>query len=84
MARHGLPLGLKRASESKTRGVGDLIALTFLGKKSRPTGRSYNAYCLIVGRTVTVLRADIQVKKDRVDSTAINICRLDSSFNLNI
>ncbi len=30
--------------------VGDLIALTFLGKKSSPAGRSYNAYSLMVDK----------------------------------
>jgi len=30
---------------------GDLIALTFLGKKQSPAGRMYNAYSLIVDKT---------------------------------
>ncbi len=30
--------------------VGDLIALTFLGKKQSPAGRNYNAYSLIVDK----------------------------------
>lgn len=31
--------------------VGDLIALTFLGKKQSPAGRFYNAYSLIVDKS---------------------------------
>ena len=31
--------------------AGDLIALTFLGKKQSPAGRNYNAYSLIVDKT---------------------------------
>jgi len=30
---------------------GDLIALTFLGKRQSPLGRTYNAYSLIVEKT---------------------------------
>ena len=35
---------LKENIKAQGAGVGDLIALTFLGKKSSPAGRSYNAY----------------------------------------
>jgi len=31
--------------------VGDLVALTFLGKKQSPNGRIYNGYSLIVSKT---------------------------------
>jgi hypothetical protein len=31
--------------------IGDLIALTFLGKKQGRTGREYNAYTLIIGKS---------------------------------
>lgn len=30
--------------------LGDLIAITFLGKKQSPSGRTYNAYSLIVDK----------------------------------
>jgi hypothetical protein len=32
--------------------AGDLIALTFLGKKQSPSGRGYNAYSLLVDKGV--------------------------------
>jgi hypothetical protein len=41
---------LKENIKAQGAGVGDLIALTFLGKKSSPSGRSYNAYSLILDR----------------------------------
>jgi hypothetical protein len=41
---------LKENIKAQGAGVGDLIALTFLGKKSSPSGRSYNAYSLIVDK----------------------------------
>jgi hypothetical protein len=41
---------LKQNMIAKGAERGDLIALTFLGKKQSPTGNSYNAYSLIVDK----------------------------------
>ena len=41
---------LKENLKAQGAGVGDLIALTFLGKKLSPAGRSYNAYSLDVDK----------------------------------
>ncbi|MFI3157515.1 MAG: hypothetical protein QX199_15315 [Methylococcaceae bacterium] len=39
---------LKENLKAQGSEVGDLVALTFLGKKTSPAGRGYNAYSLIV------------------------------------
>ena len=41
---------LKENLKAQGAEVGDLIALTFLGKKQSPAGRPYNAYSLIVDK----------------------------------
>jgi hypothetical protein len=41
---------LKQNLQSQGAETGDLIALTFLGKKQSPAGRFYNAYSLIVDK----------------------------------
>lgn len=38
--------------------TGDLIALTFLGKKQSPSNRNYNAYSLIVDKAQELKTAD--------------------------
>jgi hypothetical protein len=49
---------LKENIRAQGAGVGDLIALTFLGKKTSPAGRSYNAYSLIVDRMEKMDKTD--------------------------
>ena len=49
---------LKENIRAQGAGVGDLIALTFLGKKQSPSGRSYNAYSLIVDKMERIDKAD--------------------------
>jgi len=39
---------LKQNLQVQNAEVGDIIALTFLGKKQSPAGRPYNAYSLLV------------------------------------
>lgn len=41
---------LKENMRAQGAEVGDLIALTFLGKKQSPAGKNYNAYSLIVDK----------------------------------
>ncbi|NOT13045.1 MAG: hypothetical protein HOP23_14620 [Methylococcaceae bacterium] len=41
---------LKQNLQSQGAETGELIALTFLGKKQSPAGRFYNAYSLIVDK----------------------------------
>jgi hypothetical protein len=40
--------------------VGDLIAITFLGKKQSPAGRIYNAYSLVVSKTPALVEDDYE------------------------
>ena len=42
---------LKDNMKAQDAGVGDLIALTFLGKKLSPAGKNYNAYSLEVDKS---------------------------------
>jgi hypothetical protein len=49
---------LKENLRAQGAGVGDLIALTFLGKKTSPSNRSYNAYSVIVDRIDRVVKDD--------------------------
>jgi hypothetical protein len=49
---------LKENLRAQGAGEGDLIALTFLGKKTSPSNRSYNAYSVMVDRIDRVVKAD--------------------------
>ena len=49
---------LKENLRAQGAGEGDLIALTFLGKKTSPSNRSYNAYSVIVDRIDRVVKDD--------------------------
>ena len=49
---------LKENLRAQGAGEGDLIALTFLGKKLSPSNRSYNAYSVMVDRIDRVVKAD--------------------------
>ena len=49
---------LKENLRAHEAGEGDLIALTFLGKKTSPSNRSYNAYSVIVDRIDRVVKDD--------------------------
>ena len=49
---------LKENLRAQGAGEGDLIALTFLGKKTSPSNRSYNAYSVIVERIDRVVKDD--------------------------
>ena len=49
---------LKENLRAQGAGEGDLIALTFLGKKTSPSNRSYNANSVIVERIDRVVKDD--------------------------